>query len=142
MRNLLVAALLLTVLVGWTSGLTPAIAPEAVLGHIKYLASDELKGRGNGQDGLERAADYIAAQFKAAGLRPGGVANDWFQPFELQAGLAVGDGNELRIETRGGQTVRLSLGSGYYPLAATPNESSAAPSAELDNLSLVFAGYG
>ena len=26
---------------------------------------------------------------------------DWFQPFEIQAGLAVGDGNALAIESRG-----------------------------------------
>src|SRR5687768_3661680 len=83
------------------SAATPEIRPEAVLEHIMYLASDDLKGRGNGQEGLEKAAEYIAQQFKAAGLRPAGAGNDWFQPFELQAGLAVGDGNVLAIQARG-----------------------------------------
>ncbi|HEY6362199.1 MAG TPA: M28 family peptidase [Vicinamibacterales bacterium] len=141
MRKLLVLALPLVAVVGLAIAATPEIQPDAVLGHIKYLASDELKGRGNGQEGLERAAEYIAEQFKAAGLRPAGASNNWFQPFELQAGLTAGVGNELLIETRG-RAVRLSLGSGYYPLAATPNDSSASPSADFDNLPLVFAGYG
>ncbi len=120
---------------------TPDIPPEAVLEHIKYLASDDLKGRGNGSDGLEQAADYIAQQFKAAGLRPGGTGNDWFQSFELQAGLSVGKENALAIQARG-NTVRLVPGSNYYPLAATPNDSPATPSADFHNLPLVFAGYG
>src|SRR5688572_32705257 len=88
------------------SAATPEIRPEAVLDHIKYLASDDLKGRGNGEEGLERAAEYIAQQFKAAGLRPGGAGDSWFQPFELQAGLTVGNGNALTIESRG-RTLRL-----------------------------------
>jgi hypothetical protein len=120
---------------------TPDIRPDAVLDHIKYLASDELKGRGNGSEGLEQAAEYIAQQFKAAGLRPGGDGNDWFQPFELQAGLSIGKGNALSIQAGGG-SVRLVPGSNYYPLAATPNDSVTTASAALDDLPLVFAGYG
>jgi hypothetical protein len=141
MRKLLVPVFLCATAIGLAIAATPDIPPDAVLGHIKYLASDELKGRGNGQEGLERAAEYIAAQFKAAGLKPAGTAGDWFQPFELQAGLTVGNGNELRFKTDG-RTVRLTVGSDYYPLAATPNESPATRSADLANLPVVFAGYG
>jgi hypothetical protein len=140
MRKLLVPALLLSAFAVFIPAATPAIAPDAVLGHIKFLSADDLKGRGNGEEGLERAAEYIAQQFKSAGLRPGGGGDSWFQPFELQAGLTVGNGNALTIESRG-RTVRLSLGN-YYPLAATPNDSPDAPSADMDDLPLVFAGYG
>jgi len=35
---------------------TPPIEPGKLLGHIKFLASDDLQGRGNGSDGLERAS--------------------------------------------------------------------------------------
>lgn len=129
------------VLATTATAVTPAIRPEAVLDHIKFLASDELRGRGNGQEGLERAADYIAEQFKAAGLRPGGTNNGWFQPFDLEAGLIIGEGNGIEIRSNG-QTARLALGSGYYPLAATPNDDPAQPSHDYDKLPLVFAGYG
>ena len=114
------------------------IEPDALLGHIKFLAADDLKGRGNGTEGLERAADYIAEQFKAAGLQPG-VAGRWFQPFELDAGLVVGPDNKISIEYRG-RTINLALGAGYYPLAASG--SNRTPSVKLDRLPLVFAGYG
>jgi hypothetical protein len=117
------------------------IEADRLLEHIKFLASDELKGRGNGTEGLERAADYIARAFKDAGLEPGGEDASWFQPFELVAGLTIGRANELTIE-QGGKRVRLALGSSYYPLAANANENPAVPSTTLDDVPLVFAGYG
>jgi hypothetical protein len=114
------------------------IEPDALLGHIKFLAADDLKGRGNGSEGLEKAGDYIAEQFKAVGLQPG-VNGGWFQPFELNAGLTVGKDNSISIQLRG-KTVTLTLGTSYYPLAATGSDKT--PSVKIDRLPLVFAGYG
>ena len=119
----------------------PEIAPDTILEHVRFLASDELKGRANGTQELERAADYIAEQFKAAGLAPGEDGQSWFQPFELNAGLTVGKENRLVIEHRG-RTVALALGASYYPLAAPANTNPATPSTRLDDLPIVFAGYG
>ena len=141
MRKLIGATVSCAVVGTWLLAATPSIRPDAILTHVKFLASDELRGRGNGSEGLERAADYIAKQFDAAGLRPAGTDGSWFQPFELQAGLTVGEGNALAIESRG-RTVRFVLGTSYYPLAASPNDSPRTPSADLDDLPLVFAGYG
>ena len=118
------------------------IPANTVLDHIKVLASDEMKGRGDGGPELERAAEYIAQQFKAAGLRPGVKERDWFQSFELVAGLAVGQGNELVFQARGSSPVRLVLGSSYYPISTTPNDSPSVPSTALDDMPVVFAGYG
>jgi Zn-dependent M28 family amino/carboxypeptidase len=42
----------------------------ALRADVSYLASDELEGRATGTRGLDLAADYIAAQFKKAGLQP------------------------------------------------------------------------
>ena len=114
------------------------IEPDALLGHIKFLAADEMKGRANGSEGLERAGDYIAEQFKSAGLQPG-VNGSWFQPFELNAGLSIGPTNTLSFQSRG-KTVTLTLGTSYYPLAATGSDKT--PSVKLDSVPLVFAGYG
>ena len=46
------------------------IDPRAYLEHVKFLASENLEGRGNGTPGLDAAAEYIARQFAAAGLEP------------------------------------------------------------------------
>jgi hypothetical protein len=129
-------------LVARASAAPPAeIPPEALLAHIRFLASDELKGRGNGTEGLDRAADYIARAFSAAGLSPAGAGGTWFQPFDLIAGLTVGSGNRLSIE-HGGRRVSFALGVSYYPLAVTAGEGVSAPSAGLERVPLVFAGYG
>jgi Peptidase family M28/PA domain len=117
------------------------IAPEALLQHIKFLSSDELKGRSNGSPELETAGDYVAQQFKAIGLQPGGTSNEWFQPFQLIAGLTVGPGNKLSVSVKG-RTVNLALGVSYYPLSAPSNEDPARPSTDLHALPVVFAGYG
>ena len=119
----------------------PVINPNDLLQHVKFLSSDELEGRGNGTRGLERAAEYIASQFKAAGLQPGGKDGSWFQPFELVTGLSVGDGNRLSIQANG-RNVSFTLGESYFPVSTTANDSTKVASAELPEVPLVFAGYG
>jgi hypothetical protein len=118
-----------------------AIRPDALIEHVKFLASDELQGRGNGTKGLERAADYIAQQFQGAGLQPGGDDGSWFQPFDLVTGLTVGDGNRLTLRA-GGRSVSFTLGETYMPLSSPATAAEGAVSAQVDDAPLVFAGYG
>jgi len=51
-----------------TISIAQTIKPESIKKHITYLASDELKGRGTSSPEEVLAANYIAKQFKAAGL--------------------------------------------------------------------------
>jgi hypothetical protein len=113
----------------------PPISPDNLRAHLQFLSSDDMRGRANGSPELDKAAEYIARQFEQAGLRPGGV-DGWFQPFELVAGLTVGEGNQLSLSARG-RTATFTLGRTYYPLA-TPT----AAVAPLQGLDVVFAGYG
>ncbi|QVL34279.1 M28 family peptidase [Telmatocola sphagniphila] len=50
---------------------------------VKYLSSDLLQGRGVGTRGEELATDYIAEQFKKAGLKPMVGKASYFQPVPL-----------------------------------------------------------
>ena len=133
--------LLLLLVTAPLAGNTQPISPEGLMKHVRFLASDELAGRGNGTKGLETAADYIADQFKAAGLQPGGTKGSWFQPLEILTGLTVGDANRLSIRN-GDRSVSFELGVTYYPLSATANESTRHASYEVSRAPLVFAGYG
>lgn len=117
------------------------IDADQLLAHIRFLASDDLRGRGDGSVELDRAADYIAREFARIGLAPGGDNATWFQPFDLAAGVAVGAGNALTV-SNGRSAVAFTLGASYYPLSATPGETAGAASARLHGLPLVFAGYG
>ena len=46
------------------------ISADSLRGHLSFLASDLLDGRGTPSRGLDLAAEYIAAQFRRAGLEP------------------------------------------------------------------------
>jgi len=48
------------------------ISAQSLAGHLTFLASDLLEGRGTPSRGLDVAATYIAAQFQRAGLAPVG----------------------------------------------------------------------
>ena len=53
------------------------VRADVLRNHLAYLASDELAGRATPSAGLDAAADYIASQFRAAGLKP--VDGKYFQ---------------------------------------------------------------
>src|ERR1700739_4414562 len=59
------------------------ITPDALLAHIKTLASDEFEGRAPGSKGEELSIKYIADQFKAAELKPGNPDGSYFQEVPL-----------------------------------------------------------
>jgi hypothetical protein len=115
-----------------------AVIESRYMEHVRYLASDDLGGRGNGTPGLERAAQYIADQFRAAGLQPG-VNGSWFQPFQIVTGLEVREGNKLTIAGQKGATT-FELGRTYLPLSVV-TDAVASPPQEA-SLPIAFAGYG
>ncbi|MBP6665106.1 MAG: M28 family peptidase, partial [Chitinophagales bacterium] len=51
--------------------------------HLNQLAGKEFMGRGNGQDGLTKAAQYIAKYFEQFGLTPMGDEKSYFQNVPL-----------------------------------------------------------
>ncbi len=59
--------------------LAPVFSEQRMMSHIKYLASDELKGRGLGTPELDLAAGYIESKFKEYGLQP--LSGSYFQKF-------------------------------------------------------------
>ena len=84
---------------------TPTIDPERYLNHIKYLASPEMRGRATGSPELEKAADYIAGQFRAIGLKPLD-ANGYFQAFPVTTNARLGHDNHFEF-VEGGKKFKL-----------------------------------
>jgi len=54
-----------------------------LMAHLRFLASDELKGRKVGTPETKIAARYIAEQFRAAGLQNFKSTNNFLQPTEF-----------------------------------------------------------
>jgi hypothetical protein len=106
---------------------------ERYLAHIKFLASPELKGRPTGSPELEKAAQYIAEQFKADGLQPAPGAKNFLQPFDVTTSSKLGKANQFRFSAGAGfQTLR--VGNEFVPI----NFSSSGKASG----AVVFAGYG
>lgn len=110
-----------------------AAAESRLRDSANYLASDELEGRGVGTQGLDKAADYIAAEFKKMGLKTDLFDGKPFQTFELTTGAQLGKPNEAKLVSDE-QTIDLKLGKNFNTMAV-------GGSGKFD-LPLVFAGYG
>jgi len=61
----------------------PIFNANAVLAVENSLASDSMRGRAVYTPDIERAADYIESQFRAAGLRTWNGTNSYRQPFSM-----------------------------------------------------------
>ncbi|GAG16711.1 unnamed protein product, partial [marine sediment metagenome] len=95
--------------------------------HVTYLASDELEGRMTGTQGARKAAEYIAARFKEAGLEPLGDNGTYFQEFPFPAGVeVVPDKNRITIigSSAGSPTHVLEIEKDYRPLSFTANATA------------------
>jgi Zn-dependent M28 family amino/carboxypeptidase len=101
--------------------------------HVQYLADDSLEGRDTGSRGYEKAATYMAEQFRAAGLEPAGV-DGYRQPMDFQ--VVKLDESRCSLDLlRDGKTQPVKLGDD-----AILGVSSHA--AEKVTAGAVFAGYG
>lgn len=101
--------------------------------HVVELADDKYEGRLTGTPGYDRAAAYVAGQFKAAGLQPAGTAG-YLQSIAFIEQAVDAAGSSLALSGAGGaQAVAIGpdalLGSRILQRATTT-----AP--------LVFIGYG
>lgn len=101
---------------------------------IKYLASDELEGRGTGARGGDMAAHYIATQFEKAGLKPLGDKGTYLQNVPM-VGIATQAESTLTITTPK-QTMNLRQLDDTVIM-----DESQKPVSDISS-SLVFVGYG
>jgi hypothetical protein len=112
---------------------TPASSEARMRRDITFLASDQCEGRGPGTRGIDKAADYVADQFRKAGLKPGGSDGSYFQPFTINANV-LDEPARLLLTGPQGQTIALKQGAQFWPMALGGRGS--------DKASVVFAGYG
>jgi Zn-dependent M28 family amino/carboxypeptidase len=66
------------------------------------LSNDSMQGRDTGSAAYQRAADYVARRFKAAGLRPAGDGGTYFQTVPMHEVDVVPEGTSFVVERKGG----------------------------------------
>ena len=82
------------------------LSPERIKADVAYLASDRLEGRGPGTRGEELTTEYLADEFKKAGLKPMGQRNTYLQPVPLVR-VITGEQSTLRA-IKGAKTLSLA----------------------------------
>ena len=110
--------------------------------HVVFLANDAMKGRDTGSPEHRKAAEYVADQFKRAGVQPGGTKG-YFQPVafrsrrinEEQSSFALVNRRRSSNDVQGEIVNDVVLGDdATFSMRIEPALSVEAP--------LVFAGYG
>ena len=94
---------------------------------ITFLASDECEGRGVGTLGLDLAAQYIAANSRKAGLKPGGVNGTYFQPFPFATGAKLDGDSTLVLQWPKEQKITLKQGDRFPGAGHAPRRASSPP---------------
>ncbi len=114
----------------------PTIEAGSMAEHIRILASDEFLGRGPATQGEEKTVAYIAEQFRAAGLQPGGPNGSWYQEVPLNQYDIVGQ-PQLSFAVAGRRQA-LTQGEQIAVRASMRNVDRV----NIQNAQLVFLGYG
>lgn len=130
MKRLLIAALMLLAI--------PVLrAQQADIdrwwSHIVFLSDDSMQGRQTGSPEHRKAAEYVAEQFKKAGLKPGAGAA-YLQPVDFVSREIVEEKSSLTL-VRNGAEEPVKLGDE----AMLNMRVDHAPSVDAE---MVFAGYG
>src|SRR5690348_13709143 len=79
------------------------VDPSLYLDDVKFLASQELRGRASGSPELEKAAAFLVSKYREFGIRPV-PGQDYLQPFAILTGGTLGKGNRLSISSEGHAT--------------------------------------
>lgn len=102
------------------------ITKAEVEAHIRFLASDALRGRGNNSPEIEIAAEYIAQRFRSSGAAPA-AGESYFQEVQLVKSTPPAVGSFIIEDDRFQQGIDLVLIDGFGH--------------EIEGKA-VFAGYG
>jgi Zn-dependent M28 family amino/carboxypeptidase len=83
---------------------------------VNFLSSDKLEGRRTGSPGEMLAANYLAAEFKKAGLLPKGENDSYIQAFLINEGKQILPETFLIIN---GDS--LKIGKDFFPMSFSAN---------------------
>jgi len=101
-------------------GVVKSISENSLRGNLSFLASDLLEGRDTPSRGLDLAAEYIAAQFRRAGLEP--VGDDgYFQDAKVKDQVVRNVAGLLRGSDAALADTYVILSAHYDHLGMRPN---------------------
>jgi len=135
------SALALAATASFAATTSSGISPQRLSDVDKFISSDAFEGRGPATRAETKTINYIAYQFKAIGLQPGGDTvngqRSYFQTVPLLKSDIVGN-PQFTLNLGNGQTMQLTQGD-QIALKAPLNGQN---TVNLANVPLLFVGYG
>ena len=113
----------------------PAFTADAVMAHVKVLASDEFEGRAPGTKGEDLTVAYIADQFGRVGLKPGNTDGTYIQKVPM-VGITADPATSL-VFTKGDLRQTLAFKDDVVAWTKRVEER-----VSIDASDVVFVGYG
>ncbi len=107
---------------------------EKALEHIKYLASDEFKGRRTGTPEYQKAAEYVEQKMREYGLRPGAGEDKYLQDVPYKNYHYFTQPIRLEMTSPGRHEFLAGRDRDYTPVRGSGNGTVKGE--------LVFAGFG
>ena len=98
------------------------------------LSNDSMQGRDTGTAAYQRAAEYVAKRFKAAGLRPAGEHGGYFQTVPMHEIDLTPEGTSFTVERGNGTRLPIRF---LYEITTTPSRGSALQGSG----AMIFRGY-
>jgi Zn-dependent M28 family amino/carboxypeptidase len=114
---------------------TPAFSADAVMAHVKVLASDEFEGRAPGTKGEDLSVTYITDQYRKIGLKPGNTDGTYIQNVPM-VGITPDPAASLAFK-KGDVTQTLAFKDDVVAWTKRVQET-----VSVDASDVVFVGYG
>ena len=112
----------------------PRITTDEIDAHLRFLSSDLLEGRAPATRGGRIAEEYIAAQLKAFGVKPGVGDSSYFQRVPID--VVKADPKSITVTASGKANANLRFTDDVVVWPGSATEASSARG------ELVFVGYG
>jgi Zn-dependent M28 family amino/carboxypeptidase len=132
--NMMFTTIAASLAMATTATAAPVVHEAPLRGHLSFLSSDLMEGRGTGQRGGDLTVAYLEAQALAAGLQPANGTS--FRQLVRIAGVKAAPQDSSIILEAGGAALPATFGKDWVwaPGDAQANHTLDAP--------LVFVGYG
>jgi Zn-dependent M28 family amino/carboxypeptidase len=115
------------------------ISATDVYNRIAFLASDEMRGRDTPSPELERAAQYLAEEFRGMGLQPAGDPGSFIQRWPYRQRAMDAATVRLTAETRQG-TPAMAYARDFFAVPAASDSVAGVP-VFVGNISRVMGGF-
>ena len=122
-----------------TAQTAPSFSTQRLAQHVRTLSADGFEGRAPATRGEQLTVDYLTAQFRAAGLQPGGDLADGKRSWTQRVPLLKSDHvspPQITVQTSAGP---LALAQGEQVAVRSPINGQQQVAL---NAPIVFAGYG